>query len=946
MLSAISSSSAELQSRLSAVVGFSADAILSRTIAGTITSWNASAERIFGYSAAEAIGQSIEMIIPPDQPNELQRLNAIIQRGETIEHYATERLSKAGGRIPIAMSLAPIKNAAGVITGAAIVCRDITAHKRIETALKESEAQLQFAMETLLAGTWELDLTTQTARRTLIHDQIFGYPELLPRWDYAIFLAHVVAEDRSEVDRSFRAAIAAGSDWKFECRIRRADGEVRWILVMGRQQRNSAGEPLRLVGVVQDITERKQAESALREKTAALTRVHATLSSSEQKLRGLYELSPLGIALTDMQGRYLEFNEAFRAICDYPAEELKQLDYWQLTPKIYAPDEARQLESLRKTGRYGPYEKHYRRRDGTLIPINLNGILITDSAGQSMIWSIVEDITERKRAEAALRSERQLVDALLDSLPDYIYFKDTASRFLRINPALAKCFGVSDPAQAVGKTDADFLPADHARKALADDQDVIRTGQPLVEIEEQIIQPDGSVRWELTTKLPLRDAAGCIIGICGITSDITKRKAAEAELWNSKQQLEEALAELRRTQLQLIQQEKLRGLGQMASGVAHDFNNALSPIIGFSEFLLRNPEKLADQALTVKWLTHIHTCATDAALVVRRMREFGRQNLGSNALTPVDLNPLVRHVIELTAPCWKDQAQASGCTIHIVTELQPVPLIIGEEFSIRELLTNLIFNAVDALAAGGTLTLGTAVAGEFVRIWVRDTGVGMTAETRQRCFEPFYTTKPGMKGSGLGLAMVHSIVQRHAGTVEIESTLGQGTTITIRLPISREAPVVKVPTVPAALAKSIRVLVVDDEPLLCEVVLGLLSRDGHRAAAVASGAAALARLKTDPFDLVITDKAMPEINGEQLAVAIHQGMPEMPIILMTGFGDIMKAGGEMPPFISTILSKPITTASFREALSKVFPAGGNQSTEDRRQKTEVPVGSKGGSPES
>ena len=325
---------------------------------------------------------------------------------------------------------------------------------------------------------------------------------------------------------------------------------------------------------------------------------------------------------------------------------------------------------------------------------------------------------------------------------------------------------------------------------------------------------DGSYRWILVRASIIQMGPGNHRHMLGAHLDITDRKQAEEQLRETNQRLDAALTELRKTQRHLVQQEQLRGLGQMASGVAHDFNNALAPIVGFSEFLLKHPEKLEDHEQVIKWLTNIHTCATDAALVVRRMREFGRQELGNDMLSPVDLNQLVLQTIELTEPCWKDQAQASGRTIHVATDLQPIPSIMGEEFAIRELLTNLVFNAVDALTTGGTLTLGTALMEKSVCVWVSDTGIGMTAETRQRCFEPFFTTKTGAKGSGLGLALVHSIAERHGGTVAVESEPGRGATITIRLPLPTNEPVVAEPALGEDVGwpRALHVLVVDDEP--------------------------------------------------------------------------------------------------------------------------------------
>ncbi len=448
-------------------------------------------------------------------------------------------------------------------------------------------------------------------------------------------------------------------------------------------------------------------------------------------------------------------------------------------------------------------------------------------------------------------------------------------------------------------------------------QQVVRGEAPDYRMEKRYLRKDGAVAWVNVNMTVIRDAAGQPTRTMATIEDITVRKQAEDQLRDSRRQLGETLTELLQTQQQVIQQESLRVLGQMAAGMAHDFNNALSPILGFSELLLDHPEKLVDQERVARSLQIINTCAQDASSVVRRLREFSRKRGRGDILQAIDLPGLVRQAIELTQPRWKDQAQAAGLTIHIATDLRKVPPIGGEEFAIRELLTNLIFNAVDALPVGGTITLGTATDGDFVRLWVSDTGTGMTGEVRQRCLEPFFTTK-GMKGTGLGLSMVHGIVQRHGGTVEIASELGHGTTVSIRLPL-RLPETETALAQESALARKLRVLVVDDEPLLRDVAEACLTDDGHTVETVATGVAALARLQAGRFDVVITDKAMPEMNGEQLAVAINQGAPGLPVILMSGFGDMMKAAGEMPPHIRVILSKPFTRSTLRAALAKVVP---------------------------
>ena len=339
---------------------------------------------------------------------------------------------------------------------------------------------------------------------------------------------------------------------------------------------------------------------------------------------------------------------------------------------------------------------------------------------------------------------------------------------------------------------------------------------------------------------------------------------------------------------------------------------------------MTTPETLADQKKVTKYLQIINTCANDAASVVRQMREFGRKREATAEVQQAhNLGELVLQTIEHTRPRWKDQAQAAGVFIQVKTDLQNVPPMIGEEFAIREILTNLIINAVDAMPAGGTITLGTAVEGEFIRLWVGDTGTGMTEEVRQRCFEPFFTTK-GAQGTGMGLTTLYGIVQRHGGTVEVESKLGQGTTFNIRLPVKFTKPEAPAPRAPAAMQRKLHVLVVDDDQALCDVAEASLINDGHTVEIAYDGEMALTLLKAGQFDLILTDKAMPQINGEQLAAAVHQVAPALPVILMTGFGDLMKTAGEKPPHVSEILSKPFTQAMLRIALERALGVSSGQ----------------------
>ena len=262
-------------------------------------------------------------------------------------------------------------------------------------------------------------------------------------------------------------------------------------------------------------------------------------------------------------------------------------------------------------------------------------------------------------------------------------------------------------------------------------------------------------------------------------------------------------------------------MGHMASGIAHDFNNALSPVLGFSELLLNMPTTLDDKEKLERYLKMMHTAAQDATNVVKCLSEFYRHRTQGEDFRPINLSKLIEQVMSLTQPRWKDQAQANGKPIHMVTDLQEIPSITGNESELREVLTNLIFNAVDAISKGGKITLRSRLLGEQVLIEVDDTGRGMTEEIRQRCFDPFFSTKLE-RGMGLGLSMVFGIIQRHQGKITVASTMGVGTAFTIRLPVLSEQLIEDSRERAKAVRPPLHVLVVEDESPVCEMIAAYL----------------------------------------------------------------------------------------------------------------------------
>jgi signal transduction histidine kinase/ActR/RegA family two-component response regulator/HAMP domain-containing protein len=397
-------------------------------------------------------------------------------------------------------------------------------------------------------------------------------------------------------------------------------------------------------------------------------------------------------------------------------------------------------------------------------------------------------------------------------------------------------------------------------------------------------------------------------------------------------QLQQAYDELRHTREAMMQQERLRALGQMASGVAHDINNALSPVVGYSELLLENEANLSDRAK--RYLNSIKMAGTDIANIIARMREFYRQREADEALLPVSLNRVVEQVIDLTRPRWHDIPLGRGIVIEIKTDLRhPLPGVMAVESELREALTNLVLNAVDAMPEGGTMTLRTdgsarAYGGggdgppSQVIVEVSDTGTGMDEETRRHCLEPFYSTK-GDRGTGLGLAMVFGIMQRHEGEIDIESEVSKGTTVRLIFPIREPAQASALATVEAATPVSpLRILCIDDDPMLRHLMKELLEKDGHTVELAGGGQEGLdafraAKERDDPFDILITDIGMPYMDGREVARTVKRESPTTPVILLSGWGRQMKAEGDVPAEAHYVLSKPPRIHELRQVLSTI-----------------------------
>jgi GAF domain-containing protein/CheY-like chemotaxis protein len=373
-----------------------------------------------------------------------------------------------------------------------------------------------------------------------------------------------------------------------------------------------------------------------------------------------------------------------------------------------------------------------------------------------------------------------------------------------------------------------------------------------------------------------------------------------------------AYGELTAAQDQLVRTEKLRALGEMASGVAHDFNNLLASVLGRAQLLMRrvqDPQQL-------QWLRVIERSALDGAQTVRRLQEFTRIRR-DQPMVALDMTQMVRDALEITQSRWREEPVSRGIVIEVRTELQPVPPILGDAAELREALTNLILNAVDAMPGGGTLTLVTRATDDHVEVAVTDTGVGIPAAVRDKIFDPFFTTK-GPQGTGLGLSLTYGIVSRHGGFVTLDSEEGRGSTFRLSFPsaASVETPAPAPARAEPGPVRPLRCLVVDDEEPVRAMLADAVESAGHHATVVEGGAEAIARVRAERFDVVLTDLAMPRISGWQVARAVKQIAPRVPVFLVTGFGVELSPEERRAHGVDLVLVKPLQIQEIHDALAE------------------------------
>jgi PAS domain S-box-containing protein len=498
---------------------------------------------------------------------------------------------------------------------------------------------------------------------------------------------------------------------------------------------------------------------------------------------------------------------------------------------------------------------------------------------------IVRDLSELRAAEAAAREQRSYLVKLIEHATDAILAFSTDGRLIWFNEQLGKQSGYSRAELEAGDYRL-FVFGD--QKKLAIERFTRALGGEAQTFEMNVVRKSGERRLLLLTHTPIYDE-GRVTSVLSITRDITEERNARERA---------------------AQADKLRALGQLASGVAHSFNNILAAILGHAQLIKRDCQ---EQTLLTR-LDIIEHAALDGAQTVKRIQAFGAQQKESVS-NEVELNQLVQDSTNLTRARWFDEAKARGQNYDVGLDLRSVPSVTGSASELREVFVNIILNALDAMPQGGSLHIATETRGGFAHVSFTDDGIGMTAATCDRIFEPFFTTK-GANGTGLGLAVSQSIIERHSGRIEVVSSPGQGTTFVVSLPVLNTAHQGG-PRENTALARTASVLVVDDDQRVREALVGMLSSAGYRTDHAGSGREALEKLEHNRFDLVFTDLSMPEMDGWAVAGEVRRRWPNVKVVMITGH-PVPETVDLNRNLVNQVMFKPIRFDDLSSMMSQVL----------------------------
>jgi two-component system cell cycle sensor histidine kinase/response regulator CckA len=774
--------------------------------------------------------------------------------------------------------------------------RSRRARRQTEKTLVESTERLAIALEAAQMGTWEWNLVT---------NEVYWSPECyrivkIDKFDgnFEHFAKLVHPDDIQRLADAARRAVAERSVFSLEFRVFRGDGELRWVSNFAQARYGVDGQPLRLMGIVQDIDNRKRSEDAL-------IRSQATLDS-------LVASALDAVVVIDAAGTVVLWNPAAAKMFGYQAAEVlgRQLHELVVPPRMRAiAQKGFDLFIDSGEGRIvgSVVELAARRKDGSEFPVEL-GVAALRMPGALQAVGVVRDITARKQAEAALRESENRWQFALEGSGDGVWDWNAETNTTYFSRQWKAMLGYAEDeiSDRPSEFDDRLHPEDREKVRLALEKHY--SGEsPIYSAEHRLRHKDGTYKWILGHgKVIRRSPEGKPLRVIGTHTDLTAVKAAEEER--------------EKLRAQFLQSQKMESIGRLAGGVAHDFNNLLTVINGYAALLLGRIG--ADHPMRDS-LDQIEKAGERATVLVRQLLAFSRK--GVPVRETVVLDQLIENLRKSIFPLVGDD-------IRIVTNLEAdLAAIMVDRSQLEQVVVNLVVNGRDAMPHGGVLTIQTSsgwVEGHcavcnsaiepasYVTLTVRDTGTGMDEETVHRLFEPFFTTKPVGKGTGLGMSVVHGIVTQNNGHIEVETKLGAGTEFRLHFPaVDMEGQTPKRVLIPA-LNGSERLLLVEDDAEVRRYLVQALGEYGYRVSAASSAEEALASAASEPVDLLVTDVSMPGTNGRDLAARIRAVRPGVRVLFVSGYesgaGEIDLDDGEafiQKPFVPHELA-----AKVREVL--------------------------------
>lgn len=593
------------------------------------------------------------------------------------------------------------------------------------------------------------------------------------------------------------------------------------------------------------------------------------------------------VLMLDREGRLLRANLAFYQTTGLDPQSTAGLPFTDITHPDGESESCEICGDQLRAGSAAPNEDATSSARGQ-IQVWLHDI--HDAQGEWLgTMQLIRDLTVISRPEADAERETALLRHFVDAAYDAVYAASLRGRILWANNRATDFFG-SARESLEGES---YLNSIHT-----EDLDRVRAAFELAaggeaqRYEARFLVKDRETRRILVTNSPIY-ADGSVVAVLGIMRDVTE---------------ERELAE------QAMHSDKLRALGQLAWGVAHNFNNSLTAVLGYTQLVLN---KISDPTIQ-RHLKTVEKAALDAARMVQRIQNFARQGK-DDATVPADLNQTIREALDLTRSRWRDDARAAGIVYDVIFRPEGGVMASCDQSAMREVFVSIIINAIEAMPGGGRLTITTVGEGDHLLANFVDTGLGMTGETRQRIFEPFYTTK-GAKVQGMGLAVTYGIVERHGGEIHVTSEPGRGSTFTIRLKRAPDPEAVRVRDDTELPARSSSVLVVDDEAPIRVLLSDILRARGHKVMTAEDGLQGLKAIEKTRFDLVITDLSMPGADGWSVIEETRRRWPDTKLVILTGYGgfaELAVPGGDTS-VVDALISKPFNIAEIDLTINRLL----------------------------